>query len=64
MLFTDKSYLHHLFYGDYVDNWLPVVIYGSFGVAAAISDWFLPETKGTLMPETIDDGTKIAKLNC
>jgi OCT family organic cation transporter-like MFS transporter 4/5 len=41
-------------------SWLPVVIYGSFGVVASFLDLFLPETKGRQMPESMEDGLKLA----
>lgn len=42
----------------YVSTWLPVVVYGAFGIAAAVLDFFLPETKGSEIGETLDDALK------
>ena len=39
-----------------MDPRLPIVVYGSIALVAALLDFFVPETKGKELPETIEDG--------
>jgi len=51
--------IHLLAY--YADSWLPIVIYGSFALGAAVTDFFLPETRGRALPETLEDTLRLAR---
>lgn len=41
--------------------WLPPVIFGAFSILAAVLVLPLPETRGALLPETLEDGEKFGK---
>lgn len=48
---------------DFGQKWVPLVIYGSFGIVAGLMDVFLPETKGQRMPETIEDALRLGSVH-
>lgn len=41
--------------------WLPPVLFGAFCLVAAVMVLPLPETRGALLPETLEDGEKFGK---
>ena len=46
---------------NYGPQWVPIVIYGAFALAAAALDFFLPETKGQPMAENISEFLRLAQ---
>ena len=44
-----------------VDPFLPIAVFGGCGLNAAILSTFLPETKGTQLPNTIEESETFAK---
>ena len=44
-----------------VNPFLPIAIFGGCGLLAAILSTFLPETKGAILPSTIEESEEFAK---
>jgi len=44
-----------------VDPFLPIAVFGGCGLIAAVLSTFLPETKGTQLPNTIEESEEFAK---
>lgn len=46
---------------DVTAYWLPPVVFGIFPLISAVLVFFLPETRGELLPETLEDGENFGK---
>ena len=42
---------------------LPLIIFGGLAVVAGVLSLFLPETKGTVLPETIADAEQFGRYS-
>lgn len=59
-----SSLIQSVYFQRHVWRPLPAMIYGTLGIGVGLICLMLPETKGTILPETIEDATNLGRCVC